>query len=338
MGITAATALEVLPDGRVLVCEQTGALRVVKHDRLLDEPFVRLKVDSQWERGLIGVTIDPDFASNGYVYVCTVVPEPYPHHKIMRLTADGDRARPGSEQVLLEGDDQTKLGGSIPSGHQGGALHFGRDGKLYAAIGEQTAGAPAQDLHSLLGKLLRLNPDGSIPADNPFRDRTDGKYRAIWALGLRNPFTFAVQPGSGRIFLNDVGQDKWEEINEGFPGANYGWPIVEGATSDPRFRTPIHTYPVASIAGGAFAPETLKWPERYRGRYFFMDFVNGWIKVLDPDHPAGPTTFATGLPRPVDLRFAPDGSLYVLLRDAWVIDHEFQPRTGSLLRIERSGK
>ena len=113
---------------------------------------------------------------------------------------------------------------------------------------------PAQAMTTLQGKLLRLNPDGSIPDDNPFYHTAHGKYRAIWALGLRNPFTFAVQPGTGRILINDVGQGTWEEINEGVAGANYGWPVTEGPTSDPRFRGPIHHYAVASIAGGAFCP------------------------------------------------------------------------------------
>jgi glucose/arabinose dehydrogenase len=332
-GLTGATALEVLPDGRVFVSEQTGTLRVVKDGRLLPQPFVRLAVDSTWERGLLGVTVDPQFPQRPFVYVCYIPPEPYPHHRISRFTASGDTAVAGSEKILFEGYDQTKLGGSVPAGHQGGAIHFGRDGKLYVALGEQTAGAPSQELHSLLGKLLRINPDGSIPSDNPFTERTSGKYRAIWALGLRNPFTFAVQPGTGRIFINDVG-GICEEINEGFAGANYGWPAVEhGPTSDPRFRGPIHYYPTASIVGGVFSPTDLRWPKEYSGRYFFMDFVHGWIKTLDPDRPAQATTFLTGLRRPVDLRFGPDGTLYVLLRDAWVIDREFHPGTGSLLAI-----
>jgi putative heme-binding domain-containing protein len=332
-GLTAATALEVAPDGRVFVCEQTGTLRIVKRDSLLPEPFLHLKVDSNWERGLIGVTLDPEFTSNGFVYVCYVVTEPYPHHRISRFTALGDLAVSGSEVVLLEGDDQTKMGGTVPAGHQGGALHFGSDGKLYIALGEQTAGQPSQDLHSLLGKLLRVNCDGTIPADNPFVDRTEGKYDSIWALGLRNPFTFAVQPLTGRIFINDVGQNAWEEVNEGIAGANYGWPASEGPTTDPGFRAPIHFYPNASISGAAFCPADSPWPEIYRGKYFFMDFVRGWIKFLDPEDPSRADTFATGLARPVDLRFAPDGSLYVLLRDAWVIDREFRPGTGSLLKI-----
>jgi glucose/arabinose dehydrogenase len=322
------------------VCEQTGALRVVKEDRLLDAPFLTVAVDSNWERGLIGVTLDPDFAKNQYVYVNYVAPEPYPHHRVSRFTAAGDVVAANSEKILFKGDDQTKLGGTVPAGHQGGAIHFGGDGKLYVALGEQTAGSPAQAMDTFQGKLLRINSDGSIPTDNPFYREARGKYRAIWALGLRNPFTFAVQPGTGRIFINDVGQSAWEEINEGFAGANYGWPASEGPTTDSRFRGPIHHYPVASIAGGAFFPidTSTSVPPRYRGRYLFADFVKGWINVLDPEHPARVETFATGLARPVDLRIAADGSLYVLERDAWVIDGNFRPGTGSLLKIRHPGK
>src|SRR5947209_1846255 len=293
-GLNGATAMDVAPDGRVFVCEQGGTLRVVKDGELLAEPFVALKVDSFWERGLIGVTLDPDFPKNGYVYVCYVSPAPYPHHVVSRFTAKGDVAAAGSEVVLLEGDDQTKLGGTVPAGHQGGAIHFGKDGRLYVAIGEQTAGQPSQDRDSLLGKLLRLNPDGTIPADNPFVATAKGKYRAIWALGLRNPFTFAVQPGTGRIFINDVGGNR-EEVNEGSAGANYGWPTVEhGPTADPRFRSPIHHYPTSSVTGGTFCPaDFAAFPPEYRGKYFFMDFVKGWMKVLDPDRPAEAIDFAT---------------------------------------------
>jgi acetyl esterase len=334
-GITGATAMAIAPDSRVFVCEQTGKLRVIKDGALLPAPFVTVDVDSKWERGLIGVAVDPRFAANGHVYVCYVTPHPFIHHRISRFTATGDRAAPGSEVVLFEGDDQAKLGGDQPAGHQGGAIHFGNDGKLYVAIGEQTAGMPAQVMTTLQGKLLRLNPDGSIPDDNPFYTTARGKYRAIWALGLRNPFTFAVQPGTGRIFINDVGQGTWEEVNEGFAGANYGWPVTEGPTADPRFRGPIHHYPVASVTGGAFCPSTgiAGFPSHYQGKYFFMDFVRGFINVLDPDHPCKVQTFATGLTRPVDLAFSPDGSLYVLQRDAWVVDGNFRPRTGSLLLV-----
>lgn len=337
-GLTACTAMEAAPDGRLFVCEQTGALRVIKRGQLLETPFLQLPVDSSWERGLIGVTVDPDFPHTPYVYVCYVAKDPYSHHCISRFTADGDMAVPGSECILLAGDDQRTLGGKVPAGHQGGALHFGKDGKLYVGIGEQTAETPAQRLDTLQGKILRLNPDGTIPADNPFTGRTAGKYQSIWALGLRNPFTFAVRPTTGELFINDVGGN-FEEINRGLAGANYGWPAVEhGPTSDARFRNPAHYYPQASIAGGDFCPTRSGWPKEWRGRYFFADFVHGWIKALDPDHPEQASTFATGLSRPVDLRFAPSGSLYVLLRNAWVIDDKFQPGTSAVLAIAYSAE
>jgi uncharacterized repeat protein (TIGR03806 family) len=336
-GITGATAMTIAPDGRIFVCEQTGALRVIQDDKLLEEPFVRLKVDSSWERGLIGVTLDPDFPRKPYVYLCYVAPEPYPHHRVSRFTAQGNLAAPDSEVILLKGDDQTKLGGGVPNGHQGGAVHFGKDGKLYIAIGEQTAGLPAQRLDTFQGKLLRINADGSIPEDNPFAKTAQGKYRAIWALGLRNPFTFAVQPGTGRIFLNDVGEGRWEEINEGVAGANYGWPHAEGPSTNPKFRNPIHAYDRSvgrSIAGGTFYnPQVQQFPREYFGKYFFADFMDNWVRVLDPDNPKDVRVFATGLAGPVDLRVGPDGSLYYLNRNAWVKDANFKPNTGSVHRV-----
>jgi len=339
--IDGAVALAVAPDGRVFICEQTGALRVWKDGALLDEPFVALKVDSFWERGLIGVALDPGFPGRPYVYVNYVSPDPYPHHVVSRFTARGDRAEPGSEKILLEGDDQTKMGGSVPAGHQGGAVHFGPDGKLYVGIGEQTAGKPSQNLDTFLGKILRINPDGTIPEDNPFVATARGKYRAIWAIGLRNPFAFAFQAGTGRMFINDVGGSLWEEVNEGVAGGNYGWPHSEGPTTDPRFRGPVHAYPRGlgkSITGGVFYdPPARQFPAEYHGKYFFMDYDANWIHVMDPARPKSVRPFAKNLVRPVDLALAPDGSLYVLNRNAWVKDKKYQPHTGSLWRIRYTG-
>ena len=337
-GLTGATAMEVLPDGRILVCEQTGALRVIKDGQLLPEPFASFPVESYWERGLIGVTVAPEFPRDPYVYVVYVAAEPYPHHRVSRVRVAGDRAAPQSEEILLRGDDQRKLGGNVPAGHQGGGIHFGADGKLYLGVGEQTANLPAQQLDTLQGKILRINRDGTIPTDNPFLDRTEGKYQAIWAIGCRNPFTFAVQPSTGLMLINDVG-GKYEEINPGEAGANYGWPTVDHGRTDRReFLNPIHIYPQASISGGDFAGTDGNWPEKFGGRYFFGDFVHGWVKYLDPGQPEQVATFASGLRRPVDLRFAPDGSLYVLLRNAWVIDDKFGGGTGSLLQFQYSNR
>jgi putative heme-binding domain-containing protein len=332
-GLSGATAMEVLPDGRVLICEQTGTLRVVRDSKLLDQPMLKLRVEAYWERGLIGVTVDPDFPRVPHLFVCYVAKEPYPHHVVSRFTVNGDVADAGSEKILLVGDDQRQLGGKVPAGHQGGGLHFGVDGKLYVGIGEQTAETPSQRLDTFQGKMLRINKDGTIPPDNPLLGQTDGKYRAIWAYGLRNPFTFAARPGTGELWINDVG-GKFEEVNRGVAGANYGWPTVEhGTPDDNKFRGSVHSYPQASISGGDFCGSADAWPEIWRGRYFFADFVHGWIKAIDPDHPGRVEQFASGLSRPVDLRFGPRGELYVLLRNAWVMDGKFQAGTSALLEI-----
>lgn len=342
-GLTGGTAMEVLPDGRILICEQTGTVRVIKDGALLPQPLITLPVNHEWERGVIGVTVDPKFPAEPWVYICWTCKERYPHHRVSRFKVNGDQADRDSEQVLLTGDDQTKMGGNVPAGHQGGALHFGIDGKLYIGIGEQTAGKPSQDLDTFLGKMLRINSDGSIPSDNPLLDDAKGKYRAIWTYGMRNPFTFAVRPTDGLILINDVG-GKFEEINIGVPGRNYGWPIIEhGRAQQPEYEDPIHWYPEASISGGDFLPDDSNWPEQYRGHYFFADFKHGWIHTLNPDKldatDIGPSSgvssfeFASGIRRPVDMRFDRLGRLLVLLRNAWVIDGKFQGGTSSLLAI-----
>lgn len=345
-GLSGATAFEIAKDGRMFVCEQHGTLRVVKNGKLLDQPFVTIPVEFNWERGLIGVTVAPDFPSDPYVYVVYVSEKPYTHHRVSRFRADGDVAVPDSEEILLKGDDQSKFGGNVPAGHQGGAIHFGNDGKLYIGLGEQTAKTPSQRLDALQGKILRLNPDGSMPTDNPFITMTTGKYQSIWAMGCRNPFTFAVRELTGEILINDVG-GKFEEVNRGVAGANYGWPNTDHGPTDKQDITgPIHFYPEASISGGDFSDSIETWPTEWRGKYFFADFVHGWIKVLDsgadvssrsPKDPLPASTFAQGLRRIVDLRFSDDGSLYVLLRNAWIVDDKFKGGTSSLMRIRYTG-
>ena len=284
-----------------------------------------LDVDDHWERGLIGVALDPDFARNGFVYVVYVAAAPYPHHRVSRFTADGDRAAPGSEVVLFEGDDQTTLGGKVPAGHQGGAIHFGPDGKLYVGLGEQTAGPPPQRLDSLLGKLLRLNPDGTIPDRQPvLRPQPRGKYRAIWALGCRNPFTFAVQPETGRMLHQ---RRRWQGRGDQRRRRRRQLRLA-GRRARPDRRSPVPRpdplVPHRLDRRRGFCP-TSPAPAASRPITGAI-LLHGLRQGLDPrarprtTPPPIPEEFAIGLPRPVDLAFAPDGSLYVLLRDAWVSD------------------
>src|SRR5262249_20978299 len=148
---------------------------------------------------------------------------------------------------------------------------------LYIATGDNLTSANSQDFTNLKGKILRIEPDGSIPSDNPFLDRTTGPRGAIWALGLRNPYTFAFQPGTGRMFIADVGLHTWEEIDEGVAGANYGWPVHEGPSSDPNYTPPLYAYGHGSgpdqgcaIIGGAFYnPAVTSFPASYVGRFLF---------------------------------------------------------------------
>ncbi len=312
-GIAHPTAMAFAPDGRLFVTQQNGIVRVVKNGALLATPFTSISALTGGERGLLGIALDPSFSSNGYVYVYYTTASPSVHNRVSRFTASGDVAVSGSELVLME------LETLSANNHNGGALHFGPDGKLYVAVGENSNPSNAQTLTNRLGKLLRINSDGSIPTDNPFFTTASGASRSIWSLGLRNPFTFSFQPGSGRLFINDVGQSAWEEINEGVRGANYGWPTTEGATTDPRFRGPVFAYPHGSgdssgcaITGGTFYnPSTAQFPASYVGKYFFADYCNSWIRVLDPATGVA-QAFASSAATPVDLQVGPDGSLFYL--------------------------
>ena len=312
-GLTSPTAMDFAPDGRLFVCLQGGNLRVIKNGGLLATPFLTLTVDSSGERGLLGVTFDPNFASNNFVYVYYTVPGSPAHNRVSRFTANGDVALGGSELVLLNLDNL-----SSATNHNGGAIHFGPDGKLYIAVGENANGNNSQTLANLLGKLLRINSDGSTPTDNPFFN-TSGARKEIWALGLRNPFTFAFQPGTTRMFINDVGQSTWEEIDDGIAGSNYGWPTTEGFTSNPMFRSPLFEYGHGSssttgcaiVGGGFYDPPTVLFPASYVGKYFFADLCTGWIRLFDPSNNTA-ADFASGISQPVDLKVAADGSLYYL--------------------------
>jgi glucose/arabinose dehydrogenase len=322
-GLSSATAFAQAPDGRIFAAQQTGDLRVVKNGALLNAPMLSLTVDFSGERGLIGIALHPNFATNGYVYVYYTTAENGTHNRVSRFTASGDTA--GSELKMIDLPALTSA-----TNHNGGAMHFGIDGKLYVAVGDNANSASAPLLTSVFGKMLRFNDDGTIPSDNPHYGTQTGQARAIWARGLRNPFTFAVQPGTGRIHINDVGQGTWEEINLGAPGANYGWPASEGPDNVTSGVTgPAFTYkhsaaaPAGSgpggffvgfaIAGGTFYPNAAPFPAPYRNSYYFADYVSQFIGRFDWINNAS-YAFATVSGDPVDLLAGADGALYLLTR------------------------
>ncbi|MFI5255315.1 MAG: PQQ-dependent sugar dehydrogenase [Candidatus Limnocylindrales bacterium] len=316
-GLANPTAMALAPDGRIFVSEQGGTLRVIKNGVLLPTPFLTVTVSSAGERGLLGVAFDPAFASNQWVYVYYTATSPAIHNRVSRFTANGDVVTPGSEVVLLDLDNL-----SSATNHNGGSIHFGPDGKLYIAVGENATSSNSQTLANLLGKMLRINADGTIPTDNPFYNTASGVDRAIWALGLRNPFTFAFQPGSGRMFINDVGNSTWEEIDDGIAGSNYGWPNSEGPTSNAGERGPLYYYGHGTgamlgcaITGGDFYdPAVTQFPAAYVGSYFFADYCGNWINRVDPANGFAVSTFATAIAAPIDLEVGSDGSLYYLAR------------------------
>jgi glucose/arabinose dehydrogenase len=345
--IAGPTALDFTPDGRMLVTTQSGTLRVVENNVLLASPAVDLtaKICTNAERGLLGIAVDPAFATNGFVFLyysfnkggtCgnTTV------NRVARFVMSGNTL--GGEVVLID---------NIPSpsgNHNGGDLQFGKDGMLYVSVGDggcdYPGGTPsgcavsndaARDRHTLLGKILRIDRNGDVPGDNPFTGQGTARCNTgnagagqicqeTFAWGLRNPFRMAFDPNAAgtRFVINDVGQSSWEEIDLGTAGADYGWNVREGncATGSTTncgappagMTNPIFAYGrsdgCGSITGGAFVPNGV-WPAEYQGRYLFADYNCGRIFRLDPAPGGGFTRvdFATGLGNfaAVHLRFGP---------------------------------
>ncbi|MFM9948846.1 MAG: PQQ-dependent sugar dehydrogenase [Saprospiraceae bacterium] len=310
------TAMTLAPNGDIFLAEKNGRVIIIRNGQMLPQPFIELAVDNYNERGLSGIAVHPDYPATPFIYLYYTVPGAN-HNRLVRVQAVNDQALPGNIETLLEID---QMPGTI---HNGGAMFFGLDGMLYVAVGDGAGFDVAQSLQSLLGKVLRIQPDGVIPADNPFYQQTTGKYRAIWATGLRNPFTFTIQPGIGRMAVGDVGSDQFEEINLIEAGKNYGWPLVEGfwqggGNPPANYEDPLHAYNHnvgCCVAGAAFYnPATAQFPANYNGQLFFGEYCQGKIWHINPATGGAVTEFATGLDRPLCLLTHPDGSLYCITR------------------------
>jgi glucose/arabinose dehydrogenase/PKD repeat protein len=324
-GITAADTMIFLPDGRMLVGELTGKVWVVQPGASVKDPTPFLTVDYSLltgEQGLMDITLDPAFASNGYYYVF------YTHgstsgnrDRVSRFTASGGGTVAGSEFLLWQDDVDAA------TEHHGGVVAFGPDGKLYVTVGDHFNAVTSPDLTSYHGKILRINSDGSIPSGNPFADGSGPHKDEIWAYGLRNPFRGAFDPVSGRLYIGDVGGNdpsvSMEEVNVGAAGANYGWPLCEGQCGVAGTTNPLYAYPHAgrdACVTGGFVYRGTQFPAEYYGSYFFGDYVQNTIKraVLDPTgnlvavlnfEPADGTPDGP-MGDPVKIIQGPDGSLY----------------------------
>lgn len=315
-GIPNPTVMAFADNGDIFVCQQNGKVRLIRNGQLQSTPILSLNVDDFFERGLIGIALHPNFNSNGHIYLYYTLANGN-NNRISRFTFNGTTINPNTEQVIL---NLTPLNAG---NHNGGAMKFGLDGKLYVGVGENAKPNQAQSLNTYLGKLLRINPNGSVPPGNPFPSGSAEKKR-IWAYGLRNPYTFDIQPGTGTIYVNDVGQNSWEEINDATTGGlNFGWPQAEGNSNNSSFENPVYAYAHGNgnlkgcaITGGAFFnPATTNYPAEYNGKYFFQDFCNNWIAYIDPSNPGAPTIFATST-HDSALAIQPgiDGNLYYLSR------------------------
>lgn len=348
------TALAFTPDGRVLIGAMQGQIYVWQNGALVPEAALDLgaKVCAYRERGLVGLAVDPEFKFNHFVYVsytfdkygaCDAEWDVAPVGRVSRFQlGDDNRIDPDSEQILLDNV------ASIIGVHNLNDVRFGPDGYLYVTVGDSgcdyagdsgcfDTNDAARDLNALAGKVLRITRDGDVPPDNPFTGPASVRCamtgsgpagstcREIFATGLRNPWRVAFDPNTAgtRFFISDVGQDTWEEINEGSAGADYGWNRREGfcsnssmtdcASNAPQpFTNPVFAYDhsegCSAISGGAFVPNGV-WPSAFDGSYLFGDYVCGKIFRLVPLPDGGFTvdTFASDLggSSVVDLAFGP---------------------------------
>ncbi|MCH8950168.1 MAG: PQQ-dependent sugar dehydrogenase [Chloroflexi bacterium] len=220
-GLEQPTSLAFTPDGRLLIAEQRGAIRVVEDGRLRPEPFFTADVfspdasDKIVELGLVGITVDPAFEENGYVYIYYTAAQPQQRTVLARLRDETGQGVELSEIFSLDATPECC--------HIAGSLRFAPDGTLFVTVGDHQLEAEAQNRGSAYGTILRINPDGSAPADNPFAGEAAADAR-VYAYGLRNPFDLAIDPASGRIYATENGFIGQDAIIEIVPGANYGWP------------------------------------------------------------------------------------------------------------------
>jgi glucose/arabinose dehydrogenase len=300
-------ALDFTPDGRMFVTERPGRVRVIRDGRLDAQPWATLPVRHVGEGGLMGLAVSPDFSRTGFVYVMyTYEQDGRILNRVVRMVD-----RDGRGQV-----DRTIID-RIPGGgvHDGGRIKFGPDGKLYIGTGETGRPDLAQDRDSLAGKILRVNPDGSIPSDNPFPGSP------VYSYGHRNPQGLAWHPETKALFEAEhgpsggIGGCCHDEINLIEPGKNYGWPEVAGAGGGSRFVDPI----AESGASTTWAPSGIAIPSAgpwrssllvaaLRGTQLrrFVLQAPEFRRVTDQE------AFFQNLGRLRDVVQGPDGSLYIL--------------------------
>ena len=337
------TSVAQLPDGRLVTTSQSGQLKVVQNGTATTalDLTATSKVCTTGEMGLLSVAVDSQFTTNGYLYLfytasvgsCTLTGAGAggAKNRVSRFTMTGSTVSVASEVILL--DNMPEWGGN----HNGGDVHLANDGTLYVSVGDGGAGRPdtnPADLSLPNGKVLRINRDGTIPADNPNGTTVcktawgpPGAAKVcgeVWADGLRNPFRLgfdAAAPGA-KFRINDVGDITWEEVDTAVAGAHYGWPCREGPRLTPSTapcNTPTtdpllyynHSTGCNVITAGAFVPAGT-WAG-YDGAYLFVDFGCGNLFVAQPGQTGTPpATLGTAMGKTTDMEFLPANGTYAL--------------------------
>lgn len=288
-GFNLPTAIKFLPDGRMLVVELAGKIKVLPPPYTTPDPTLFLQLtnigSAGVQQGIYDIALDPNFATNHYYYIFYTLGTPNVD-RFSRFTANATLTGTiaGSEFVIYQDSEIAN------AEHHGGAINFSNDGKILLTTGEHFNAGEAQDLTKPRGKILRYNMDGTIPTDNPFYDGTGPNFDAIWALGLRNPYRAYYDAPTGRLIIGDVGGNDYstaiEEVDIGARGANYGWPNVEAPNGNPAYTAPAYYYAHngrdAAITGG-FVYHGTQFPSTYQGSYFFADYTQNWIKRLTFD-------------------------------------------------------
>ncbi len=332
-----AVGFALLPDGRVLLIHQfSGKVKllvngVLKAETLLTVPNVAGLV----EKGLLGIAVDPEFPERPYVYLFHTFDGDPDNNHVSRFTLTGDLTDSDSDNLAIDPASQLVLIDDMPAesnSHNGGTLRFAPDKTLLVSHGDDRNRSKVQNLTSLKGKILRINRDGTIPADNPaFPSEPANKRPEVFAFGLRNPFRFAVDPATGRLFIGDVGNKEREEIDISVGGENFGWPRFEGTLDfdtgadliPPTPTDPVWEYHLAGansvVALVAYRQQDFgndfSFPDEYEGTLFYADFYDDVIHNLRQEESGLWTSseFASGFGNnPVDGALGKDGSIYIL--------------------------
>ncbi len=313
-------SLEFLPDGRMLVSERPGALRIINADGRKSAPVTGLpEIFAKGQGGLLDLVLSPNFAKNRLIYFSFSEPkEGQASTAVARAGLNGNRLE--NLQVIFRQSPKVEGGN-----HFGSRLIFARDGTLFITTGERFKFGPAQDLSSHLGKILRINADGSIPADNPFV-KTPNARPEIWSYGHRNVQGAAIHPDTGILWINEFGPRGGDELNVSKAGGNYGWPLVSWGkhyngtdipdpSTRPDFIAPIaHWTPVISPSGMTFYTGDLF--ANWRGNLLIAGLSSKALIRLSLKDTRVVSEERLDLNRRIrDVKQGPDGAIYVLTDD-----------------------